>query len=38
LLRVSITGKWNRDDSPDRIVLTAQHLDLILRCHLCGEE
>lgn len=35
---VDPTGKWNRDDNPERIVLTRQHLDLILRRHLCGQE
>ena len=31
---VDITGKWNHDDNPDRIVMTVQQLEAILRAHL----
>ncbi len=31
---IDITGKWNRDDNPDRIVMTVQRLEAILRAHL----
>ncbi len=31
---VDITGKWNRDDNPDRVVITVQQLEAILRAHL----
>lgn len=33
-----VPGKWDRDDNTDRLVLTIQHLDLILRRHLLGED
>ena len=38
ICNVDPTGKWNRDDSPDRIVITRDALDLILRRHLLGED
>jgi len=31
---VDITGKWNYDDNPDRVVITVQKLEAILRAHL----
>lgn len=31
------TGKWNREDNPELIVMTVSHLENILRYHLCGE-
>lgn len=31
---VDVTGKWNRDDNPDRVVITVQMLEAILRAYL----
>ena len=34
ICEIDPTGKWNRDDNPDLIVMTVKHLDAILRAHL----